>query len=203
MLLSAHAESSADAANRALAHFRQQQAPGDSRRLRPDSRPSGRLFSTYNVRDALLRLVAIAEDFSLARLLEVGESKLPEGDFARLLWEAELKRSADTWDQRNALWTRYLGVSFGAFERHEALTGFIDARNAISHGLGDLTRKQLRSRDTIVERLRKAGITVRGDSLAIGERHVEECAAVVRAYIVWLDGNHSTGKGVARTPASH
>jgi hypothetical protein len=172
VLLSAQAESSADAANRALAHFRQQQAHGDSRRVRPTSRASESLFSTYNARDALLRLVAIGEDFSLARLVEVGESKLPEGDFARLLWEAELNRSTDTWDQRNKLWKTYLGVSFGAFERHEALNGFIDARNAISHGLGDLTRRQLRSRDTIVERLRKAGITVRGNSLAIGERNV-------------------------------
>src|SRR5688572_10326371 len=120
MTLSSRAEFSRDEAHRALAHYRDQQvlAVGPGRRGNRGAGVLAASSSTYNARDAMLRLIAIAEDFSFARLVEVGESRLPEGEFARLLWEAELDRSADTWDQRNSLWRKYLGVSFGTFPHH-------------------------------------------------------------------------------------
>lgn len=188
---SERAEQSESRANRALAHFRAEvdndQAYAPRRRMRRATMRSVASPRTFQSHDAILRLVAIAEDFSIGRFVDVIESVLPHDPVVAALWDAELDRSSDTWDQRKDLWKRYKNVSVSDFPQRDPLTGFVEARNSIAHGLGGLTRKQLRKRASATGRLTHANIRLRGESLVIDATHVEHCAIVVRAFIGWLD----------------
>lgn len=177
--------------NRALAHYRAQvqAAQGRSVRSRITRRaPVGAgLGVTFQSHDAILRLVAIAEDFSIGHFVDVVEPLLPADAVVAALWDAELDRSSDTWPQRLALWERYKNVRFTTFEKSGALSGFIEARNSIAHGFGELTRKQRKKSDSAKGKLLNANIRVQGESLIIEATHVEQCASVVKAFIAWLD----------------
>lgn len=70
---------------------------------------------------------------------------------------------------------------------HTALLGFVDARNAIAHGLGSLTRKQLQKRSKVSARLAQAGISLARDVLKLQPANVERCATVMKDYVRWLD----------------
>jgi hypothetical protein len=190
MVSSERAEQSAARVSRALAHYRQQ-LDGDP--LRRAARSSRRSLSregatrTFQAQDAVLRIVAITEAFSLGRFVDVVEPRLPSDPVVAALWDAELDRASDTWAQRDDLWKNYKNVQMATFPQRQILLGFIEARNAISHGLGELTRKQLRKRSTTIARLRHARIRLRGDSLVIGTADVELCACVAKEFIRWLD----------------
>ena len=103
------------------------------------------------------------------------------------LWDGLLERGIDTWPQRARLWQSHFGVDMSAFPQADPLDGFVDARNAIAHGLGTLTRKQLRKRSRHVGHLRHAGITLAGDDLVIDESDPKRCADVVKGFVTWLD----------------
>jgi hypothetical protein len=183
---SERAEQSEARANRALAHFRLESAGGSaSGSLRGET--SATVASTFQSHDAILRLVAIAEDFSSGRFVDAMEVLLPSDPIVSALWEAELDRSADTWPKRNVLWRKYKNVTVKDFPRHRELQGFIQARNSITHGLGSLARRQLRNRAETAKELGDAGIDFRGDSVVIDASHVEACAEIVKAFVLWLD----------------
>jgi hypothetical protein len=188
---SERAEQSETRANRALAHFRLQSArrsaSGESSGLRRWTTAPG--ASTFQTHDAILRLIAIAEEFSTGRLVDAIEVELPSDPIVSALWEAELDRSGDTWPKRNALWKKYKNVNIKAFPLHKELQGFIQARNSITHGLGSLTRRQLRNQAGAAQELQDANINLRGDALIFNASHVEACAEMVKAFVVWLDAS--------------
>ncbi len=135
-----------------------------------------------------MRLVSIAEEVSLGLLVEATERVLPQGTVMRALWDFQ-REATDTWPQRLGVWKRVHSITVGAsFQRYGEFVGFVEARNAIVHGLGSLTEKQMRDRERTVARLRGARIPVTGTRLGLHRFHVDLCASVVREFIVWLDG---------------
>jgi hypothetical protein len=185
---SERAEQSTAQANRALAHFRIHSTAGSA-----DGAPGRLAWATgggepvFQSHDAILRLIAIAEEFSVARFVDAIEILLPSDPIVAALWEAELDRSGDTWPKRNLLWKKYLNVKVTGFPHHKKLQGFIQVRNSITHGLGSLTRRQLRSRTATAEQLGDADVRLHGDSLTIDASHVEACATTVKEFVSWLD----------------
>ena len=190
---SERAEQTEARVNRALAHYRVQvqadQLRSPSGRMRRGTVGSAASSRSFQAQDAILRLVAIAEEFSIGRFVDVIEALLPADQLVSALWDAELDRSSDTWGRRNTLWKRYRSVDISAFALRDPLEGFIEARNSIAHGLGDLTRKQLRRRASAIEKLRRANVGVQGTGVVIADTDVEHCARVVNAYIAWLDAS--------------
>lgn len=185
IVTSERAEQSTSRANRALAHFRAHRASGPMGVLRDPATVGD--TAIYHAHDAIMRLVAIAEEFSIGRFVDAIEPLLPSDPIVSSLWEAELDRSGDTWHRRNALWKTYKSVNVATFPQHKELQAYIQARNAITHGLGGLTRRQVRRRTTTVTDLRHANIALRGNALLLSASDVEACAAVVKAFIAWLD----------------
>jgi hypothetical protein len=190
-IYSSTAERSAALLNRALALYRDQQAataPSPQPRIPPLLGNLGVDRQTLIAHDAIFRLVAVAEDFSLLRLIEITEDLLPAGRLVEVLWEGELDRSMDTWDSRLGAWSRLHQIEVKSqLPRYDRLDGFIQARNAIAHGLGQLTRKQSGNRAATVQRLAAAGIKTNGDVLILGLENVETCAAVCESFVLWLD----------------
>jgi len=191
-VVSERADQSLIRVNRALAHFRRQTErllAGAEFGVAPRQAIGAQSAATtiYDSQDAILRIVAIGEDFSIARLVERMDQILPQDPTVLKLWDAELARSGDAWEKRSELWKQYLAVDIGEFPGRDPLRGFIAARNAIAHGLGSLTRKQLQKKQRIVGSLNAAGIEVHGEAIVVNASHVEECARVVKSFIQWLD----------------
>jgi hypothetical protein len=144
-------------------------------------------WNVSRVEDALVRLIAIAEEFTHGLLIEVTNLHLPSDPRVAALWDKHVDRETDTWEQRMATWRLMHGLAIQTSPRYDALLAFIEARNAVVHGLGSLTRKQLRTRNRSVDRLRAARIAVSGDRLILGEEDVAACADSVRTLVRWLD----------------
>ena len=135
----------------------------------------------------MTQLLAIAEEFARSTL----ESRCSElerrygGITANLL--REVRRQGDeSWERLRALYT-LTGLRLSAAPMDQAVLGYVEARNAIAHGLGRLTPKQLRNRDRAVSLLRQAGIRTDSDRLVIGVATVEHCATTIADWITWID----------------
>jgi hypothetical protein len=183
------------AVNRALGRFETEIKPREARSILHHARlligsPSTtrEAWSGYQTEDALTRVVSIADEFTFGLFIEVAEARLPVDPRVEVLWERYVERDADTWTQRFGAWENLHRVPIKTFPRYDRLLGFIDARNAIVHGLGSLTRKQLKTRHKVTGHLKSAGIGLSGTRLVLAPQHVRDCAAVVRGLIEWLDG---------------
>src|SRR5205085_11567759 len=116
--------------------FRRPAQDGWGLRVRMGSRITRK--DEFPEHDAILRAVAIAEDFSLTRLVEATEDLLPQKRVFLELWRTEQKQSLETWPRRLDAWKRLHDVRIQAkFPARLQLLGFIEARNAIAHGLGE------------------------------------------------------------------
>lgn len=58
-------------------------------------------------------------------------------------------------------------------------------RNAVAHGLGQLTRKQHEKK--VMEAMKPLGVAVRDGALAIAESHLRSCHRICTQFVVSLD----------------
>ncbi len=102
-----------------------------------------------------------------------------------------------TWPKREKAWRQHLHLTLGDLPAWSALCGFIEARNAIQHGLGALTNSQLgitagkprdytRREDTL-SRLRAAKVRLDADRIIVGDDDVIHCVNTADAFIRDLD----------------
>jgi hypothetical protein len=139
------------------------------------------------VEDALVRFISIADEFTLRLLIDVTEAKLPQDERVGLLWEDFAERNTDSWGQRFSSWEILHKVTVSAFPRYSPLRGYIEARNAIVHGVGALTRKQLKQLPRNTGLLNSAGIAMTGTRLTLTVANATDCASTVSSLIKWLD----------------
>ncbi len=186
------------ATNLALALYRSLQAPvitgsivGRVDYARFQNPLRGRtLEATSALRHAtLVRLVGIAEEFSVGRLVDATEPLLPhKPPFIASWWSRELADARATWDRRKTAWARIHEVRLNKYPGWKTLDGFICARNVIAHALGELSTRQLTDpADKTLGRLKAAGISTVNTRMVLTDEHVERCADVVRTYVDWLD----------------
>jgi hypothetical protein len=129
-------------------------------------------LSTHEV-NALVDLVAIAESFSIDRLVRV---------------RYVAQNGLQTWVARKNAWTLKASVDLTACPCWKALMGFVEARNAWQHGLGRLTDRQLgKHKQEVLGWLDAAAVRLNGDVLLVSGDDVVRCAGVCRDFIGWLD----------------
>ena len=141
--------------------------------------------------NAILRIVSIAEAFVFGLLLDATEPRLPSDPLVDILWENEIQ-AALSWDGRLKSWLRLHKVNVESAAPYQAFRSFIDARNAIAHGLGLLTWHQLRGKRDIAAGLKAVGIEVRTGRLVLTSRAVEECATRGVIFVRYLDSTATT-----------
>jgi hypothetical protein len=127
-------------------------------------------------RNAVVDLVAVAENFTSSRLVQL-RPNLTENDVF-------------TWERRRRAWAEHGSVDLETVTPDWlALQGFIEARNALQHGLGRLTDFQLdrRRREETLRRLRAAAIYLSGDFVHIHVETVHRCHDVCKSYVLALD----------------
>ena len=127
--------------------------------------------------NALVDLVAVAENFTSARWMALN----PSAASSEVL----------TWEKRRKAWKKHHSIDFAdpaAFPEWAALLGFVEARNALHHGLGFLTERQLtKYRDETMNHLNDAAVRLLGHRVCVDRTTVESCLRVCEGFVVRLD----------------
>lgn len=139
----------------------------------------------------LPHVVAVAEEFSRRLLLANTHPYLP-GKHPIVIEardRAELKAES-SWPTHISAWKEWHKINLHTAPEFSKLLSFIEARNAIMHGLGQLTRRQLKAEplSSLAGRLKKIGVTLNGTQLIFGKSCVGRCADVASKFVFWLDG---------------
>lgn len=170
-VVTAEGEWALDRLTTRLAEARRYERAGGAGPLVQGRHTAGSLRTHYA--NALVDLVAIVESFSEERL-----TRLPA---------VSLGNDLSTWNKRQKAWAS-AGIDLGVCPDWEALMGFVEARNAMQHGQGRLTGRQLNlHRQQVLDRLDAAAIQLNGDLLQVSAGDVTRCAQTCMSFITWLD----------------
>jgi hypothetical protein len=123
--------------------------------------------------NALIDLVAVAESFTVSRLISIRDVH-----YSKLT----------AWNRRKETWRKEADTSLETFSDWDSLMGYVEARNALQHGLGRLTDRQLdQHKDETIRVIDRAGIQRSGPDLIISSRNITDAMEVCRSFISWLD----------------
>lgn len=157
--------------------------------LRPPSRPRLRAAPYGDpVQDrcqaTLVRLLSITEAFAseLSREVDRAVARGRSATAAKVADEAVI-RGTSTWQEQKKSYKDWLGVD----EDWKAVERLAEARNAVAHGLGKLTRRQLRSEQSVKSKLKGAGITVDDNRVVLTDDSLAAAASACRDFIERLD----------------
>jgi hypothetical protein len=171
--------------------------------LAATSMPRGRLrvlptsSSSRQVRAqaTLLRLVSITEAHIVGELVKRIEPHAPPPRTSILddIYNAAEDQAISSWPKIAESYKRWIHINLNKYPDWKKIEAALDARNAIAHGVGQLTRRQSRKNQSELEAsLKSININVRGARLDISEIAIKEMAAVCRRFIIWLDQQLST-----------
>jgi hypothetical protein len=149
--------------------------------------PSGAILDSEQIQcqSTLVRLLSITESFASQLLLREIDKAVGRAGSVSIdrIWEDAAIRGTNTWREQQDAYRDWLGVK----EDWKAVERLAEARNAVAHGLGILTRRQLRNEASVRDKLRKAGIPLRGIQVVLSDTALSSAAADCRALIHRLD----------------
>jgi hypothetical protein len=184
-------------AERAVARVNQTFALHESFMPAKSPMKTGRLRGTAGVVTSepsrylvLPHLVAIAEEFSRWLLLTKTQSHVPrDRPVLEQLWVKVENQAEGRWEDHLNAWKDWHQLALASEPIYQDLQPFIQARNAIMHGLGHLTRKQVRgNQETAVRGLLKSvKIEVVGTALVVSAAAVSRCADACKRFVTELD----------------
>ncbi len=143
--------------------------------------------ATLALHSGFLRLVSIAEATVDSLGVEATNRRVGAVDQSvrLLILEKELAATS-TWDARRRVFRRHHGVDLRKCDEFKRMEAANDVRNAIAHGLGRLTARQVHSPET-VRRISSIGVDVVDGYVSIEERHLVECAGYARLFLTSVD----------------
>ena len=159
-----------------------------SRTVRGRLRPRDR-WSSSPAHLTLPYFAAVCEEFSRSVLLECSEPIVPlTHPLLERLWTAA-EGKAETWPGQVEAWKEWHGVDLSGQPEYKSLRPIVEARNAIVHGLGQLTRRQTRKDGgaKVKRELATVGIRTNGRQILVDEAAMKVCANAATAFINWLD----------------
>lgn len=156
----------------------------------------------------LLRIMSIVEAFVADQLVQRFEPHAPPPRPAILddVFVRAEDAAISTWPKMIEHYGRWFDIKLSRtkcppWRRVEAMT---NARNAIAHGLGELTRRMARKGTRELELdFATLGLTLSGNSVTISEDSLRRAAETAREFIDWLDlelALYDTKASVAASP---
>jgi hypothetical protein len=104
------------------------------------------------------------------------------------LW-ARAESQTETWPRQEDAWSDWHSIRLRQEVTYRSLRAVIEARNAIVHGLGYLTRRQLSDDGgrKVRDVLARLGIATVGQRVVVDEDAMWRCLTAARGFIEWLD----------------
>lgn len=132
-----------------------------------------------------LRMISITEAFCVDRLLDLAEEEVsPTGNRIRnQIWERASSSAVSTWSSIQESYKNWYGVR----PSWTTMDQLVEVRNAIAHGLGQLTRIQRAKRRSTVARIVQTGIRLNGDWIVLEEEDLETAKNACIGLISELD----------------
>jgi len=154
---------------------------------RPPRLPSGKIPDAEQIQcqSTLVRLLSVTESFAsqlLLREIDKAAARAQSTSINRI-WDDAAVRGTNTWSDQKKAYENWLGVR----EDWKVVERLAEARNAVAHGLGTLTRRQLRNEASVRSKLRQAGITLTGIRIVLSDAALSSAAADCRSLIHRLD----------------
>jgi hypothetical protein len=139
----------------------------------------------------LVRLLTITESFAVERLTQFVEPWANGGTLhVREYWSAAVNSETNSWNGIRDSYKRWVGPATKAPEWGHPL-GYAEARNAVAHGLGKLTRRQTatsRKRNATVAALANVEIVPTDDNdIKIDEETLNKAVTQLCKFIESLD----------------
>lgn len=124
--------------------------------------------------NAISDLMSVTEAFVVARFLD--------------LKPTASENAVANWDRRAKAWSAHLGVPLASHPKWPAMRGFAETRNAIQHGLGRLTERQLgKHRESTLSYIDAAEITLNGDLVVLVHDDIQRCHHTCAEIVLYLD----------------
>lgn len=156
-------------------------------------RPLGRLRTSSDgdpIQDrcqaTLVRLLSITEAFAsdmLSRQVDRAIEGARGATAATKLADEAVIRGTSGWQDQKKSYKDWLGVEVD----WKAVERLAEARNAVAHGLGRLTRRQLRSEQSVKSKLKAAGIPIEESRIVLSDESLAAAASACRDFIERLD----------------
>jgi hypothetical protein len=123
-----------------------------------------------------LRMISIAEAFCVDRLLELAEVDVaPSGNVIRtIVWDKASSSAVGTWTSIQDTYKNWYDVK----PSWTAMNQLIEVRNAIAHGLGQLTRVQRIKLQSTTSKIVAAKIRLDGDRIVLEESNMQDVRGV-------------------------
>ena len=133
----------------------------------------------------LVRMLSITESFAAQLLLgEVDRAAARAASVAiDNVWDDAAIRATSSWKEQKDAYKNWLGVDTD----WKVVERLAEARNAVAHGLGTLTRRQLRKEQSVRYKLKSAGISMVGIRIVLSDAALASAAAGCRDLIHRVD----------------
>lgn len=133
-------------------------------------------------------MVSVVEEFATTSLGQRIERELPDPTrFAESARSALLRNMEGSWPGRLKSLDRWFGPGIKEFTPFTGFLAFVEARNAISHGLGRLTRRQLADGVNVRRQLGTIGVRESGGQIVVDADSVLLCAICCKASVLLWD----------------
>lgn len=152
--------------------------------------PTSSVSHQTRTQSTLLRITSIIEAHVVRQLVQHVEPHIPAQRTAVLddIYARAEDNAIGSWPGMIDAYKRWLGIRLTSYSDWKSIQAMIDARNAIVHGLGELTRRQARKDLKQLTKLLSAiNVQVKGTRVEVSEESLR-CAAVEgRSFVIWLD----------------
>lgn len=138
-------------------------------------------------------MISITEFFCVDRLLDLAERDVvPNGNVIRdLIWQKASAGAVGTWQAIQETYKSWYNIKPSWTEINQVL----QVRNAIAHGLGQLTRVQQNTRSATVGKITTAGFALNGNRVVIEEANLVEVKRICIALITEVDSKVQIATG--------
>jgi hypothetical protein len=133
----------------------------------------------------LVRLLSITEAFTAQLLMTEVDKAAARAASATIdrVWEEAAIRGTSGWKEQKDAYKKWLNVDVD----WKTVERLAEARNAVAHGLGVLTRRQLRNETSVRAKLKLAGIDLSGHHLVLSDAALASAAQDCRDLITRVD----------------
>jgi hypothetical protein len=163
-------------------------APRPRGRLRrlPTSTASRQVRSQFT----LVRIASIIELHVASELVNNIEPHIPKpmSSILQDIYTTAEDRFLGTWPSMTEAYKKWLSIDLSKCDDWKRMQALTSLRNAVAHGVGDLTRRQARQDVTkLVASLSLIKVTVTGTRIDVSDATIHISATAGRRFVSWLD----------------